>query len=107
MSLINYVEKLYTQEIYPYHVRYADYVDICVGDERTCAPAGSALLALQLAAREVNFTGKVRVEYKLNANGKPEYNVFRFTNGTVTGIDRFCSYTIYGQDQILKQLKLA
>jgi len=105
--MLEKINKLYEMGIYKYHISYADYVDIRIGRETIAAPASSALLAVQFAAKESVFTGKVRIEYRNDANGNSEYNEFRFTNGTVTGIDRFCPYSIYGQDQILKQLKLA
>lgn len=103
-NIITSIERLYDQGIYPYSIPYADYVDICVDGERTSAPASSALLAMQVAAKDMQFTGKVTVEYRLDPNGNPAINVFSFIKGNIISVDRFCSYSIYGQDQILRKL---
>jgi len=104
LDKINY---LYEMGIYPYHVPYADYVDIRIGRETIAAPASNALLAVQFTAKEINFTGKVTVEYRLDPNGNPCYNEFLFTNGTITSVNKYCSYSVYGQDQVLRKLKIA
>ena len=105
--MIKTIQKYYALGVFQYHRRYADYVTLRVGTETYAAPASSALLVMQCAARDTQFTGKVAVEYRLDPNGNPVYNEFCFTNGTVTNVNRFCGYSIYGQDLILRQVGIA
>lgn len=106
-EMIKRIEEYYAQGVFQYHRRYADYVTLRVGTETYTAPASSALLVAQCAARDMQFTGKVAVEYRLDANGNPCCNEFCFTNGVVTNVNRFCGYSIYGQDLILRKVGIA
>lgn len=105
--MIKTIERYYNLGVFQYNRNNADYVTLRIGKEEYAAPASSALLVAQCAARDTGFTGKLTVEYCDDANGNPVYNEFLFVNGTIVNVNRFCGYSIYGQDQIFRKVGVA
>lgn len=101
--MIKRIEEYYVQGVFRYDRQNGDYVTLRIGKETFTVPASSALLVAQCAAKDVQFTGILTVEYANDANGNPYCNEFYFTNGTITNVNKLCSYTIYGQDRIFRQ----
>lgn len=91
------------QGVFQYNRPNADYVTLRIGTETFTVPADSALLVAQCAARDTMFTGKLVVEYCNDPNGNPCYNEFLFVNGTIANVNKFCGYSIYGQDRIFRK----
>ena len=105
--MIKRIEKYYKQGVFQYNRDNADYVTLRIGKEEFSAPASSALLVAQCAASDIKFTGKLTVEYCDDPNGNPCYNEFLFVNGTIANVNKFCGYSIYGQDRIFRKVGIA
>lgn len=95
------IRSLYRDGIYtPFSGRGGEYVIIKVDGNEIVAPCRNALLAVLFAAKEINFTGKVTVDYgnQFWWGGGKDKNDFYFECGKPTTIDYHCSKSIYGQE---------